>query len=155
MTLALCLFCGEAKFGAWCPCHKCHAGPSGDKDLDIAFSDHLLAPATIEGFGEVVKTIRQETDDRDLVFWTFIRYISQHHPQILTADVPPELAPQAEALLARLQLPEVKYEPGRQLRKLLKTAMRHLMHDWPTKREYVYQIRRRVGDLFARARETP
>ena len=42
MTQALCLHCGEIKFGALCPCPQCQADSTGNVDLDIAFSDFLI-----------------------------------------------------------------------------------------------------------------
>jgi hypothetical protein len=113
MTPALCLRCGETKFGAWCPCFKCGAEASGDEDLEIAFSDQMMIARTIKGFGAVIKAIRQGTNDPDVVLWTFIAYVTRHHSEILTAKLPPEIASRADDLLDRLDLPEVKLIPGR------------------------------------------
>jgi len=46
VTWALCLNCGEVKFGAICPCPKCNVESTGDMNLDIAFSDHHMAKET-------------------------------------------------------------------------------------------------------------
>ena len=48
MTWALCLNCGEKKFGAICPCPSCQAESTGDINLDIAFSDHHMSVETIK-----------------------------------------------------------------------------------------------------------
>lgn len=110
MTWALCLNCGEVKFGALCPCPECSVPSTGDIGLDIAFSDHRLAKASLEKLGEVVAAIHQASDDDKLCFWTFIHYVSLHHPSILGVDLEPELKSQADALLAGIELPEFSVE---------------------------------------------
>src|ERR1043166_2953476 len=71
MTMALCLSCGSTKLGAFNPCSNCRAGPSGDKDLDILFSDHRMSARTIEQFGQVIRAIQGATADPEVRFWVF------------------------------------------------------------------------------------
>jgi hypothetical protein len=123
MTWALCFHCGEVKFGAICPCPKCQVPSTGDMNLDIAFSDHNMTKATLEDFGKVVAAIHAKSDDPELCFWTFIRYISMNHSSILGVELKPDLAEKCDALLASLSLPDVKLTPSpAKLRKEQATA---------------------------------
>lgn len=107
MTWALCLNCGEKKFGALCPCPSCQAASTGDVSLDIAFSDHNMAVETIEEFGEVVRAIRRACDDDELRFWSFISFVSSNHPEILRVQLAPEKASRCADVLARSDPPPV------------------------------------------------
>jgi hypothetical protein len=112
MTWALCLNCGEVKFGAICPCPKCNVASSGDMNLDIAFSDHNMTKGTLEEFGQVVAAIHANSEDAELCFWTFIRYISVHHSSILGVKLAPELGAKCDALLQQTRLPKVSLVPS-------------------------------------------
>jgi hypothetical protein len=107
MTQALCLNCGETKFGAICPCPSCGVESTGDMNLDIAFSDHHMAVETIEEFGEVVRSIRRVCEDDRLRFWSFIFFVSSDHPDILQVELDPEAAGRCAEVLARANPPPV------------------------------------------------
>ncbi len=107
MTWALCVYCGEVKSGALCHCPKCDATSTGNMNVDAAFSDHRLTRETLERLGEVVRSIRETTSDRDLRYWAFIHYVSQNHGEILRVDLEPEMRYQVEAILSGAHLPEV------------------------------------------------
>lgn len=107
MTMALCFNCGHTKFGAICPCPECQVASTGDMGLDIAFSDHRMSVATLGAFGDVVRAIRRVCDDDQLRFWSFIRYVSVHHPDILGFDQPAEQQAACDAVLARARPPAV------------------------------------------------
>lgn len=113
MTLALCFNCGETKFGAFCPCAKCHVGSSGDLGLDIAFSDHSMSVATIEAFGKVIVAIRAVCDDDGLRFWSFLRYISLNHSDILRIEQAADAEAKCDEVLARAHPPPVVVEAPR------------------------------------------
>ena len=110
MTMALCFNCGHTKFGAICPCPECSVPSTGDMNLDIAFSDHRMSVATLGAFGEVVRAIRQVCDDDQLRFWSFIRYVSVYHPDVLGINQPPEQQAECDAVLARAHPPPVAVE---------------------------------------------
>ena len=111
MTWALCLNCGEIKFGAICPCPNCQVASTGDMGLDIAFSDHHLSRETLERFGVVVKRIRSASESPELSFWTFMQYISRNHGDILSIELKDELmATRVESVLTQLQLQPVVVE---------------------------------------------
>ena len=110
MTMALCLNCGETKFGAFCPCPSCRAESTGNQELDILFSDHHFTVATLQQFGAVVKEIHGHCDDPRTCFWAFIHYIAQYHAGILGMDLKPEVKRELEALLAQCTLPPVVIE---------------------------------------------
>lgn len=107
MTMALCLNCGESKFGAICPCTKCGAGSTGDMSLDIAFSDHNLSAKTMGDFGEVIRALATRSHEPPVRFWAFIKFISDNHPSILRATPPPEFIERVERILALGPLPIV------------------------------------------------
>jgi len=69
MTIAICLECGEFKFGAFNPCSKCGAKPR-DVDqlaLSLACSDHYCDKATLEHISKIIQTGREPVIDRTLV----------------------------------------------------------------------------------------
>lgn len=107
MTTALCLHCGETKFGAFCPCHACKAPATGDHNLDIAFSDHRIPVTNLEQLGNVIRTINTATDDPDTRFWTFISYVSRNHNELLSATPPTELQEHIDRVLSSIDLPSV------------------------------------------------
>jgi hypothetical protein len=107
MTWALCLNCGETKFGAICPCPSCHVESTGDMSLDIAFSDHHLAVETLKEFGAVVRAIRRVCEEDELRFWSFISFVSSHHADILHVDLDPEVAGRCAEVLACADPPPV------------------------------------------------
>ena len=110
VTMALCFNCGHTKFGAICHCPECGVASSGDMNLDITFSDHQMSVATLGAFGEVVRAIQRVCDDDQLRFWSFIRYVSVHHSDILGVQQPPEQQVACDAVLARAQPPPVSVE---------------------------------------------
>lgn len=122
MTWALCLNCGEIKFGAICPCPKCNTASTGNMNLDIAFSDHRMAKETLEEFGQVVAAIHRASSDDELCFWTFIRYISLNHPSILGVNLQPDVQEKSDALLQQITLPNVtmRASPREQMNEALK-----------------------------------
>ena len=114
MTWALCLSCGEIKFGAICPCPKCQVSSTGDMSLDITFSDHRMAKKTLEELGGVVAAIHRASSDDELCFWTFIRYVSLHHSSILGVDLKSDVREKCDSLLKQLALPPVTLRPSLQ-----------------------------------------
>ena len=110
MTMALCFNCGYTKFGAICPCPECSVASTGDMNLDIAFSDHRLSVATLGEFGEVIRAIHRVCDEDQLRFWSFIRYVSVNHPEVLGVEQPPEQQVECGAVLARADPPPVSIE---------------------------------------------
>jgi hypothetical protein len=116
MTQALCLNCGETKFGAICPCPECGVASTGDMSLDIAFSDHHMVVETIAEFGRVVRAIRMVCDDDELRFWSFISFVSSGHPEILSVELAPEWQDRCADVLARASPPRVTVREPQHLR---------------------------------------
>jgi len=117
MTNALCFSCGHVKFGALIPCNKCRSEPIGNVELAVVFTDHYLARSTLEQLGKVVATINSATEDEGLRFYSFIYYVSENHPVLLTYTPPPSAAEPIKSLLATVELPSVTLTPvGRGLR---------------------------------------
>jgi hypothetical protein len=107
MTWALCMNCGSLKFGALCPCPQCQVASTGDEGLDILFSTHCWRRKTLEELGAVVQAIQTVSGDRMLGFWAFIQHVSDKYPEILHADLKPEVHSRVDAILAGLVLPSV------------------------------------------------
>ncbi len=110
MTTALCLRCGSTKFGALCPCRKCGIGPTDRIELDLLFCDHQLSVSTLEQFGSVIKAIRAVSDDPQVCFWTFIRFVSEHPSALLKADVSDEIAQDVDEVIKKAQFPAIRVE---------------------------------------------
>src|SRR5262249_4504687 len=105
MTQALCLRCGQIKFGALCPCPRCQAASTGDVGLDITFSDHHLSYSRLQELGRVVEALRAGTQEPEVAFWAFIAWVSEHHPDILQANLQPDMRPRVDALLQAVTIP--------------------------------------------------
>ena len=101
MTWALCLTCGNKKFGAIVPCPKCGVGSCGDMNVDIAFSDHRLSEACLEALGGVIRQITPFAPDPADRFWSFMRYVSINHPSILRIELKPDAAKRCDDILAK------------------------------------------------------
>ena len=115
MTIALCLNCGETKWGALCPCTSCQVESTGDMGIDIGFSDHYYTVTTLEQFGSVIKEINSHCDDQTKCYRTFIYYISQNHPNILRVEMKAEMEVEVEAIIAKCTLPSVVIEDSHEL----------------------------------------
>lgn len=107
MTVALCLSCGEIKFGALNSCIACGASPSGNMDLDILFTDHYYDQTTLKEFGAVIAVIGTKILDRKLKFWAFLNHISDHYPEVLTIKLEPETRSKIQSVLRNVDLPLV------------------------------------------------
>ena len=112
MTWAMCLSCGDIKYGALVPCSKCEAPPTGNMALDIAFSDHRIPREKLLELGSVVSEIHRICDDESLCLWTFLQYVTLHHPKILEIDLKEEARDAVENVLARLNVPPLSVTSG-------------------------------------------
>ena len=113
MTISLCLACGELKFGAYCPCPKCGAEPEEqDKPLSVRLSDHYLADETLREIGQIVRFLRQASDDPRACLDALARFLVREHPEIYDDALTPEAEARAEALLARIDLPRIVPRPS-------------------------------------------
>lgn len=109
MTWALCLYCGEIKFGAICPCPNCQVESTGNFSLDITFSDHCLSMDSLKALGGLIKKIHEHSDNNDLCFWTFLHHVSENYV-VLKINTPAELAQQVSELLNNIELPKINVE---------------------------------------------
>lgn len=57
MTLAICLYCGASKFGAFTPCTGCGVRPASDDDLvvSLALTDHYNDAKTLNEYAGMIK----------------------------------------------------------------------------------------------------
>jgi ribosomal protein L37E len=57
VTVAICIRCGEKKFGAWVGCPACGFEPESgiDKAKSVLASDHYFSPQYLEGAAEQLR----------------------------------------------------------------------------------------------------
>ena len=115
MTVALCTNCGSTKFGTSFPCKECGCGSTGNSDLDIAFTDHYLTEDTLHGFGQIIKCLREQTQDEGVAFWAFMKHITEHYPEIMMSETPRRYDAAAQSLLDQTDVPEVMVEDSPRL----------------------------------------
>jgi hypothetical protein len=107
MTYALCFNCGEVKFGSFCACPNCSITSCGDMALDMDFSDHVFSKKTLQEFGVVIKAISSVCKDQETRLWTFIYYLSKHHPKVMQVKFIAEKKAIVDDVLSKVDLPEV------------------------------------------------
>lgn len=90
MTWALCFSCGHTKFGAICPCPECGVSTTGNMDLDILFSDHVIAHKSLEDLGRAIKAINRVTENPALRLDSFLYYVSEKHHPLLRCELSPD-----------------------------------------------------------------
>jgi hypothetical protein len=109
----LCLRCGSLKpqspLSAGVPallepCDRCGSA-SSDATLEMKFSDATMPKEQLQFFASVFQAIRAATDDEVAVFWSFLRYVSSHYPQLLSRTVPGIHKKRVEAVYGRVQWP--------------------------------------------------
>jgi len=62
--------------------------------------------------GAVIAAIHGVSADKDVRFWSFIRYISVNHPSILGVELKPEMQEKCDAVLQQAQIPNVTLRPS-------------------------------------------
>lgn len=74
MTVAICIACGEQKFGAWTPCRTCGFQPENpvDKAKSLTLTEHHHTPEQLDELGRMIRaggrphfdciTLRREAD---------------------------------------------------------------------------------------------
>jgi len=116
MTVALCTNCGNLKDGAYLACGKCNCGPTGNQDLDIAFTDHYLTERTLREFGKVIQALHCNTTDEATAFWAFMKYVSDHYPEVVYySAVPRKYRNSSNKLLRQTHVPDVFVEDSPRL----------------------------------------
>jgi hypothetical protein len=111
MTWAMCLNCGDIKGGALIPCSKCEAPATGNLALDIAFSDHRIPREKLLELGSVVSEIHRICKDESLCLWTFLQYVTLHHPSILEINLEAEAKVAVAGVLSQLNTPPLTVSP--------------------------------------------
>lgn len=58
MTMAICIKCGERKWGAFNPCARCGTQPGSEDELalSLAMSDHYFDDAGLDQLGDAVRS---------------------------------------------------------------------------------------------------
>ncbi len=67
--------------------------------------------STLEQFGAVIQAIARVEADPGVRFWTFLKYVTNHHPEILQVTLQPELDAKATEILQQLQMPPITVTP--------------------------------------------
>ena len=76
MTVALCIFCGEMKIGAFSVCDRCNHPPSGDDELDMFFTDWRFSEEQLKQLGNLAKALNTQSKDPISVFMEIMLYSS-------------------------------------------------------------------------------
>jgi hypothetical protein len=65
LTVAVCLNCGELKYGSWVPCQNCGFNPETDEDVtkSLIVSDHHHSKEELEGISNKIKAGEEITFD--------------------------------------------------------------------------------------------
>jgi hypothetical protein len=114
MTKALCLNCGEIKWGALIPCPHCGAPDCGDMDINIYFSDHNFKVDNLEKIGTILKeVVKIDEKDKVVLFWTFMKYMADNYPNIvkklnLELATQPERIKKVEKHIKELEIGKMK-----------------------------------------------
>jgi len=108
--MALCLNCGDIKFGAICPCPACNVASCGETEVDIMFSDHFHATESLEEAGAVIKAIRNAATDSNESHWAIMQYLSTQFPDILTVRLKEPMQQRVSQLLGSIALPPVTWK---------------------------------------------
>ena len=71
MTIAVCLKCGNFKFGAFNSCRKCGAKPQDvdELGLSLAMSDHYFDRPTLEQISQIIRAGEEPLIQPELVEW--------------------------------------------------------------------------------------
>ncbi len=86
------------------PCGRCGSA-SSDATLEMTFSDATMPKEQLQFFASVFQAIQAATDDGVAIFWSFLRYVSSHYPQLLSRTVPDIHTERVEAVYRRVQWP--------------------------------------------------
>ena len=113
MTAALCLNCGEMKWGVLLPCPKCKTTAIGPMEIGIAFSDHHYISDTLSQLGIVIKEINIHCDEPMKCLLVFLHYISQIVPDSPSLDLEVEATHEIESILSKCKLPSVVFEESK------------------------------------------
>jgi len=101
MTFALCLNCGEMKFGVFGACPECNVDSNEYERINLDFSDWALSIKEMEEYGRVIKEIHAHENNDKTCFWAFILYVSKCNPEIISGSIEPDFKAELEALLAK------------------------------------------------------
>jgi hypothetical protein len=104
MTVALCLYCGESKFGALNPCPYCDKRGSGNLKLDLTFSDHYISHSDIETLGSVIKRIRAVCPDDQKRYNAFFHFVACSNPTFLQTTLNIDERSAADIVLAKAKV---------------------------------------------------
>lgn len=107
MTVALCVSCGEIKWGAICPCPACGVSSTGDFQLDVLFSDHTFARPALEQLGGCVRAIAAagpsaKGEER---FWCLMLHLSLDPSELLSVTLPEQLDAAVRELYLGVRFP--------------------------------------------------
>lgn len=113
--MALCLNCGDIKFGAICPCPACNVESCGTAEVDIMFSDHFHATESLKEAGAVIKAIRNASSDSNESHWAIMQYLSTQFPDIITVRLKDPMWQRVTRLSDSITLPPISWKISPQL----------------------------------------
>jgi hypothetical protein len=85
MTVAICLECGEFKFGAFNSCKECGARPHDVDELalSLACSDHYFDKPTLEQISKIIQAGEEPLIQPELLQWIRAELSSPENEDLL------------------------------------------------------------------------
>ena len=108
MSQALCLKCGAIKMAALNACPDCKIEIVQDAEFMIRFTEHDIELETLKALGEFLRKIIRKSKNETLAFWTFIYYISEHHPGVLQIRFSDDKRALVDENLRKIGIPQIK-----------------------------------------------
>ena len=137
MSVALCIQCGNMKTRTLCECDYCGSGPAPDPELEILFSEQMMNVRSLKKFGRLVRDIRQQTDNEDVRFWSFIKIVSSYQAKLASSHPPADLQTDVQRVMFNVVTPpfEVELNPQGFLPRPQPSIL-----DLPSDLYFVYQV---------------
>ncbi|MBS0204986.1 MAG: hypothetical protein JSS49_18930 [Planctomycetes bacterium] len=154
MSLALCIQCGNLKSRALCECDYCGSGPAPDQDLEILFSEQMINLRSLKKFRRLVREIRQQSDNEDVRFWSFVKIVANYQAKLAAARPPTEMQPEVERVMCSVVTPPFEVEL---IPQDYGPCLRQSILDVPADLYFVYQVHNvlRLPDLARFKTQTP
>jgi hypothetical protein len=76
----------------------------------LLFTDHNFSVQTLNNFGEIMKIISTAFPDVEERSTAFLKYVSDNHPSLVSANMPNEIYRRLGKTMSRLKLPVFELE---------------------------------------------
>ncbi len=87
----------------------CAAGPTGNRQVDIAFSDPGAEKSTLLPLGRGIKAIHATEPDEAIRHWVLMTSMTRHFPQVMAATMADDLMAKIDADYRAITFPPVEW----------------------------------------------